>query len=116
MKAIQCTRSLLQSGTGDKTNVLVTPENKVNPSAVHQLTVVIYGGTPSAGTVDIRTKALHSNRFLDLLDSAGAPITLDITVKDTVVIHGAIESVQLDMTGLAGAGITGWDAVLTPLV
>lgn len=78
----------------------------------HILTIVCTG-TPSAGTVTVRRKALNSTRFLALTDDAGAAVTISLATEDHCIIDGPIEAVELDIAGLATA--TGWQAILEPM-
>lgn len=78
----------------------------------HILTIVCIG-TPSAGAVTVRRKALNSTRFLALTDDAGAAVTIPLATEDHCVIDGPIEAVELDVANLATA--TGWQAILEPM-
>lgn len=114
MKVVHPLVSATQSGTGNKTDVPITVPAGQRYDR-HQLVIVCEGGTPSAGTVAVRCKAIGSSRFLTLLDDTGANATISLATEDSLTINGGLEAVQVDMTDLAGSGITGWYAQLNPI-
>ncbi len=77
------------------------------------IVTIVCTGTPSAGTVTVRRKALNSTRFIALTDDLGAAVTIPLATDDHCVIDGPIEAVELDIAGLATA--TGWQAILEPM-
>lgn len=93
----------------DRTNVQLAMVGQAQRYDKHILTVVCTG-TPSAGTVTVRVKALNSTRFIALKDEFGVPVTISLATADHCVIDGPIDAVEMDIASLATA--TDWKAVL----
>lgn len=111
MRIIDTLKSADQSGTGNKTNVTISVPTGQRYDR-HQLVIVCVGGTPSGGTVAVRGRAIGSDRYIAVKDQNGAAATISLATGDSLTIDGGLDSVQLDMTSLAGSGITGWYALL----
>lgn len=94
----------------DRTNVEIATPGLRQRFDRHILTIVCTG-TPSAGTVTVRRKALNSSRWIALTDAFGAAATISLATNDCIEIQGAIDALQLDIASLATA--TGWKAVLS---
>lgn len=94
----------------DRTNVQLAMSGQTQRYDKHILTIVCTG-TPSAGTVTVRVKALNSTRFIALKDEFGVPVTISLATSDHCIIDGPIDAVELDIASLATA--TDWKAVLS---
>ena len=94
----------------DRTNVELTTPGDRQRYDKHILTIVCTG-TPSAGTITIRRKALNGTRWIALTDAFGVATTISLATNDCVEIDGAIEGLQLDIASLGTA--TAWKAVLS---
>lgn len=100
--------SLPQSG--DVTDLPLTTDSVTTKCTSHQLQIICTG-TPSAGTVTVKCKAVGGDRWFTLKDKNGATVSLNLTTDDTINIEGIVlESVKITMTGFATA--TSWFAKL----
>lgn len=93
----------------DRTNVQLTYPGTTQRYDKSALTIVCTG-TPSAGSVTVRIKAINSTRYLALLDEFGVPVTISLSTKDHIIINGPIDGVELDIASLGTA--TAWRAIL----
>lgn len=71
---------------------------------------IVCSGTPSAGVVTVKRRALGGDRYFPLTDKNGVPVSLDIMTGDIIHFTGPIDSLQISMSGFAGANA--WVAML----
>lgn len=109
MSAIQSTIRTAVYNATDRSNVELSfsAGGKFNR---HTLTISTTG-TPSAGTVTVRRKAINGSRWIALTDQNGAAVTISLATNDTIEIDGGLDGLQLDIAGLATA--TAWQASLS---
>ena len=98
------------SQAGNVSDLVLSVADTFYECTSHQLQI-ISTGTPSAGTVTVKCKAMGGDRWFTLRDKNGVAVSLDLTADDLVNIDGIVlESVKITMASFATA--TAWVAKL----
>jgi len=98
------------SQAGNISDLLLSNAETFCECTSHQLQIICTG-TPSAGTVTVKCKAVGGDRWFTLKDKNGVAVSMDLTADDTINIEGIVlESVKITMASFATA--TAWVAKL----
>lgn len=98
------------SQSGNVTDLVLSNVDLNCECTSHQLQIICTG-TPSAGTVTVKCKAVGGVRWFTLKDKNGVAVSMDLTTDDTISIEGIVlESVKITMASFATA--TAWVAKL----